>query len=436
MKREDKKEEVINTLGLDQAPPKKKSGKKRLVIGFIIGFLLMMMLIGTPKKRSRVVQYNTEPVEQGDVVITITATGNLAPTNKVDVGCEISGIVKSVMVDFNDHVTIGQPLASIDDTKYTAAILESKAALKAGEARLMQAKAALKQKQQNMNRLKQVFKLSGGKAPSKGEMELAEVDLQRGHADVSSAEAAVQQAKARLQIDAFNLSKTTVYSPVDGIVLKRNVGPGQTVAATLQTPILFTLAEDLTKLEVKVDVDEADVGLVKEGQEATFTVESHEDTTFKAVITQLRYDSQIFNGVVTYPTLLSVDNKDLMLRPGMTATVKIEAKRIPNAIKIPNAALRFTPDPKLLRRQSKRPGTYRRALFKAFLDKSNADDKIDDEQGESNMTQKVWILDDDRLKSVGVDTGLTDGRFTVMTKGSLKPGTQVVVDAVTAKDKK
>lgn len=433
MTREDKKEEVIQTLGLDQPVPKKKSGKRRLVIGFIIGFLFVMMLIGMPEKRAKVVHYNTEPVEQGDMVITITATGNLAPTNKVEVGSEISGIVKTVLVDFNDHVTVGQPLASIDDTKYVAAVLETKAALKSAEARLQQTKAALAQKKQNMKRLKQVFKFSGGKSPSKGEMELAEVDLKRSQADVSAAEAAVQQAKARLQIDASNLAKTTVYSPINGVVLKRHIGPGQTVAATLQTPVLFTLAEDLTKLEVKVDVDEADVGLVKEGQEATFTVESHEDSVFKAQITQLRYDSQIFNGVVTYPTLLSVDNKDLMLRPGMTATVKIVAKKIPNTIKIPNAALRFAPDPKVLKRQSKRPATYRRALFKAFFNKSsNADENSDEMQETAKLTQKVWILDNERLKPIGVNTGVTDGRFTVMTEGNLKPGTQLVVEAVTS----
>lgn len=433
MKRKDKKEEVIQTLGLDQPPPKKKSRKRWLVILFIIVSLLFMMMAGMPEKRQKVVHYNTEPVQRGDLIITITATGNLAPTNKVEVGSEISGIVKSVLVDFNDHVTVGQPLAKLDDTKYVAAVMETKAALASANARLLQAQASLSQQKQNMKRLKKVYKLSGGKAPSAGEMELAETNLQRAKADVSAANATVQQAQARLKIDESNLSKTTAYSPINGVVLKRNIDPGQTVAATLQTPVLFTLAEDLTKLEVKVDVDEADVGLVKEGQEATFTVESHDDRLFNAKIKQLRYDSQIYNGVVTYPTLLSVDNPDLSLRPGMTATVRIVAKKISDTIKIPNAALRFKPDPKQLEKKPKRPATYRRALIKAFFQKkSNADTKAEETPSDEELSQQVWVLEDDRLKSVRVNTGMTDGRYTAMTKGRLKEGAQVVVEAVTS----
>ncbi len=425
MTRKSKKEEIIDTLGLEERPKKKKRfGKKIIITAFIAVPVLLIVLIGLPENTTRSVEYKTEAVKRGDLVISITATGNLAPTNKVEVGSELSGIVKTVMVDFNDQVRERQPLASLDNTNYTAAVMEAKAALVSAEARLKQADASLVLKEQNMKRLKQVHRLSGGKAPSKNEMELAEAELHRARADLSSAQAGIQQAQARLTIDETNLSKTVVYSPINGVVLRRNVDPGQTVAASLQAPVLFTLAEDLTQLELQVDVDEADVGLIKQGQEATFTVESHPDRTFNARITQLRYDSQINNGVVTYPTLLSVDNPGLMLRPGMTATVRIEAMKIMNTLMIPNEALRFRP-PEHKKNASKKTG-----LFRMFTLKSNAAPPEPEKEHWKAGESHVYILKGDQLKAVGMRTGLSDGRHTAITDTQLKAGDQVVLEVV------
>ncbi|MBI5064325.1 MAG: efflux RND transporter periplasmic adaptor subunit, partial [Desulfatitalea sp.] len=289
------------------------------------------------------IEYKTAGITQGDLTVVVSATGNLTPTHEVQVGSELSGIIKSIAVDYNDRVTVGQPLAYLDSTKYEAAVMQSRAALTSAESRLQQTQATALQKEQNLKRLNKAHALSGGKAPSAGELDIATADTLRAKADTAAAQAAIHQAKAVLKIDETNLAKTTIYSPIDGIVLKRNVDPGQTVAATLQTPVLFVLAQDLSRMKLQVDVDEADVGLVREGQIAVFSVDAYAGRTFQAEIIQVRYGSQITNGVVTYTTLLNVANPDLVLRPGMTATAKIEVSKVINTLLVPNTALRFTP---------------------------------------------------------------------------------------------
>jgi HlyD family secretion protein len=417
-----KSKEIINTLGLDQgAVSQKLRSRWRKWALILLGVLIVLFLV-LRRPSEQAVSYKTEAVSRGDLTVIVTATGNLAPTNKVDVGCELSGIVKSVEVDYNARVKVGQPLASLDDTKFEAAVMEAKAALASAQARLKQSKATSQLKEQNLKRLKQAHKLSGGKAPSLGELELAEADVQRAKADVTAAEAAIEQAQAKLKIDQSNLSKTTIYSPINGIVLKRAVDPGQTVAAQLQTPVLFTIAEDLSKMELQVDVDEADVGLVQEGLTATFGVEAYPGRVFTARIAQLRYGSQITNGVVTYTTLLNVENPDLVLRPGMTATAKIVASRIADAVLVPNQALRFTPQ---LDGAGGKGG-----LFGVLLSRSKADEN----QGKTEKRWKigqtqVWVLKGNQPVAVSVNPGPTDGVHTVVPEGELKPGMEVIVDA-------
>ncbi len=417
-----KSKEIVNTLGLDASTTSRKARKRWWVLVLIVIAVLFLAVVSLKRKPEQTVKYRTEEVTRGDLSVIVSATGNLAPTNKVDVGCELSGIVKSVEVDYNAHVKVGQPLARLDDTKFEAAVMESKAAMASAQARLKQSEATFQLKEQNLKRLKQAHQLSGGKAPSLGELELAEADVQRSKADVTAAQAAIEQAQARLKMDQSNLSKTVIYSPINGIVLKRAVDPGQTVAAQLQTPILITLAEDLPKMELQVDVDEADVGLVQEGQTATFSVEAYPGRVFTATIAQLRYGSQITNGVVTYTTMLNVDNPDLVLRPGMTATAKIVAKHINDALLVPNAALRFTPQ---------MDGTSGgRGLFGILMKRS----KPEEESGQSEKRWKigqgkVWVLKDGQPEAIGVDPGATDGAQTVVKDTDLQPGMQVIVDA-------
>lgn len=367
------------------------------------------------------IRYQTTPAETGDLTVTVTATGTLEPLTQVEVGTEVSGTVEEVLVDYNDRVKVGQVLLRLDTAKLGAQALQSEAALKAAEARLLQAQATVKEAQANYTRLQRVRELSGGKVPSEQDMTQAEAALDRARAAAAGAEADIAEARARVSVDTTNLQKAVIRSPIDGIVLARKVEPGQTVAASLQTPVLFDLAENLTQMELHVAVDEADVGQVKEGQEATFTVDAYPDRTFPAKISEVRFSPKTVDGVVTYETLLTVDNADLALRPGMTATAEVTVDQRTDALLIPNAALRFSPQDTQKDDRSfvtrilmpfRRPQRERRA------------------GGEGDLPQKVWVLKDGKPAPVRIKVGATDGRVTEVVAGDLTPGAPLVVDAL------
>jgi HlyD family secretion protein len=288
-------------------------------------------------------RYATGPVSVGTLVVTVSATGNLQPTNQVEVGSELSGIVDQVYVDINDPVKQGQVLARLDLSRLQDAVAKSRASLAAAEAQVLLAQATVAEARAALSRYRQVAELSGGKVPSQSEMDSADANLKRAEANEASARASVTQARANLQSDETNLAKASIRSPIDGVVLKRQVEPGQTVAASFQAPVLFTLAEDLAKMELQVDVDEADVGQVKAGQKARFSVDAWPGRHYTAVITRVGFGSQVKDGVVSYLTVLEVDNSDLSLRPGMTGTAEITTLTRENTLLVPNAALRFTP---------------------------------------------------------------------------------------------
>jgi HlyD family secretion protein len=322
-------------------------------------------------------------------------------------------------------VAKGQPLAHLDSTNFEAALLASKGALASAKARLERAKATMQLKKQNLKRLKQAVSLSKGQALSRNDLELAEAELKIAKAETTDAQAAIQQAEANLKVDETNLSKTIIVSPIDGMVLMRNVDPGQTVAASLQAPVLFTLAEDLAQMELQVDVDEADVGKVAAGQWATFVVDAYPNRQFSAVITQVRYGAQSTNGVVTYKTLLRVDNPDLVLRPGMTATADIMIQEIKNAVLVPNAAFRFTPPAGISDNQQQ--GQKQGFFSKLTSGTQEKETKNTDRENKN----KVWILKGGRPVPMEVTTGPTNGTLTVIEDDSdLKPGTPLVVDVV------
>ena len=252
----------------------------------------------------------------GSLTVTVTATGNLEPTNQVDVGSEVSGLVEAVFVDDNDRVTVNQVLARLDISKLEDAVVNNRAALASAEARVLQATASVTEARANLTRLQRVAELSGGKVPSQAELETAEASLARAEADEASARATVEQARASLSSAETSLAKASIRSPINGVVLARQVEPGQTVAASFQAPVLFTLAEDLSSMELEVDVDEADVGQVRAGQKAVFTVDAYPNRQFPATIVRVDFGSQVTDGVVSYATVLRVDNDDLRLRPG------------------------------------------------------------------------------------------------------------------------
>lgn len=369
-------------------------------------------------------RYETTAASRGSLLVTVSATGTLEPTNQVDVGSELSGLIETMTVDENDRVTKGQVLARLDLSKLNDAITRSEATLASAEAKVLQAKATAKEAQAKLERLRTVAKLSGGKVPSSTEMETAEATAARASADVHAAEATVAEARATLSTDRTNLAKASIRSPIDGIVLARKMEPGQTVAASFETPVLFTIAEDLAKMELQVSVDEADVGQVHEGQRATFGVDAYPGRSYPATITRVGYGSETTDGVVSYKTILRVENDDLSLRPGMTATAEIVTAQRDDVLLVPNEALRFTPSDEgapttgrgLVGSLIPAPPPQRKTRTPAASDESGA--------------RTVWILRDGAPAPVGITTGSTDGRRTEVTGGALAAGDLVITDAI------
>ncbi len=372
-------------------------------------------------------RYTTEAATLGTLVVKVSATGNLQPTNTVDVGSELSGIVDKVYVDDNDEVNKGQILAQLDLSRLQDAVAKSRASLAAAEAQVLQAQATVAEARATLSRFRQVSQLSGGKVPSKTEMDSAEANLKRAEANVASVRASVTQARATLQSDETNLGKASIRSPIRGVVLSREVDPGQTVAASFQAPVLFKLAEDLTKMELQVDVDEADVGQVRAGQKATFSVDAWPGREYSAVITRVGYGAQEAEGVVSYLTVLEVANDDLSLRPGMTGTADITTLTRENALLVPNAALRFTPAASDAA-EKKSGGSVMGALLPRMPRQTRKPRQVDSNSG----AQRVWVLQDGQPAAIDVQTGATNGRVTEVTGGALKAGMQVITEALSA----
>ncbi|MBI5505406.1 MAG: efflux RND transporter periplasmic adaptor subunit [Deltaproteobacteria bacterium] len=371
--------------------------------------------------------YQTEPVEKGNLVVTVSATGTLQPTNKVEVGSELSGIVDTVSVDFNDRVRKGQVLAKLDVSKLSAAVVQSQAQLDVNKSLRREKEATVAEATAELERLAAVRKASGGRLPSQHDMDVAAATLERARASVDNAAAQIELAAAKLDVDQTNLAKAEIRAPIDGIVLSRKVEPGQTLAASLQTPVLFTLAEDLAQMELEVDVDEADVGQVRDGMSATFTVDAYSDRRFPAKITQLRYASETVDNVVTYKAVLVVANPDLALRPGMTATADIVISTVDDAVLIPNAALRFIPP----RAQDEKDDRSLLQKLMPFSRRLSASKRPPADGAGKGSKRSVYVLEDGRPREVSVTIGASDGSRTQVLSGDLRPGTQVVVDATT-----
>ncbi|MBT3070974.1 efflux RND transporter periplasmic adaptor subunit [Rhodomicrobium sp. Az07] len=358
--------------------------------------------------------YVTEPALKGDLTVTVTATGTVYPTNQVEVSSELSGIIRKVLVDHNDTVKAGQVVAELDTVTLNAMVERSKAALAAAKARVVQAEATALERSKHFDRQKA---LNASRFTSDTNLDFARADLGRAAATVDSAKADVRVAEAELKQNETALSKTKLYSPVDGVVLKRSVEPGQTVAASFQPPILFVIAENLKRVELRVDVDEADVGKVRVGQKATFTVEAYPGRRFPARIEQVRFASDTTNHVVTYKAILRADNPDFVLRPGMTATADIVVEEAQDALLIPNAALRFAPPPPPAK---KRGGGF--SLFK--MPRMQSTTPVADT---TTNERRVYVLEDGKPVALRIRVGPSDKAVTQV-KAGLEAGTPVITD--------
>jgi HlyD family secretion protein len=420
----DPNSEIAKTIGLDAASARRKKLKRKIYWGLALLAVVLLLVKWNMDSGDAEIQFKTRPVKKGSITITVTATGNLTPTNQVEVGSELSGIVDTVDADFNDQVTVGQVLAKLDTSRLDAEVLQAWAMLASARAKVLQAKATVNESRNQLKRLEAVRELSNDRAVSQQDIETAQAIMDRAAADKASANAGVDQAKASLEAIETDLSKTVIRSPINGIVLARSVEPGQTVAASLQAPVLFTLAEDLTKMELNVDVDEADVAQVKEGQDADFTVDAYPDKTFPAKITQVRYGPKTVAGVVTYETILNVDNSDLLLRPGMTATADIIVNKIEDAILVPNAVLRFDP-PEI----EETADNSRRGVMRLFPSRKHPAKKRT-ELHPDRSHQLVWTQKNGELISIDVVTGESDGSMTEIKSGDVTPGMKLVVDMI------
>lgn len=365
-------------------------------------------------------RYLTEEVRRGRLVVSVTANGTLQPTNKVDIGSGLSGTVARVRADVNDRVDRGQVLAELDTDKLRDQVRRSRAALDEAQAAVRQASATVRESQAALARLQEVARMSGGQVPSRAELSAGEAASARAEAALASARAGVTSAQAALSVDETNLRKAFIRSPIHGVVLSRNVDPGNAVAASLQAVTLFTLAEDLSKMKLQVNVDEADVGQVREGQVARFTVAAWPHRPYPATITRVGYGSTIKDNVVTYLAELQVDNPDLSLRPGMTATAVIEAAVREDALLVPNAALRFAPSTAAASQSAGGGSIVSRLVPRP---PAQAPRRAGTRTAEA---RQVWVLQDGQPVAVPVTPGLSDGRMTEVTGGALRPGTAVI----------
>jgi HlyD family secretion protein len=411
--------EIRALLRLDKAHAPSFGGHRLGVWSAAAALLLLLaaffMLRGGPRAEQ---DFVVEPANRADVTVIITATGSVQPTNQVDISSELSGTIRNVLVDFNSPVKVGQVLAELDTDKLTATLNSSRAKLASAEAKVLDAEATLAERKLALDR-KQT--LVTGKISSQQDLDTAKAAFDRAVAAIASAKADVGVAEADVQLNETNMVKSRITSPINGVVLKRNVDPGQTVASSLQAPVLFTIAEDLRQMEVQVDVDEADVGKVQEGQDGTFSVDAYPERKFEARIRELRYGSEVVQGVVTYKAVLTTDNTDLSLRPGMTATAEIIVQRVKNTLSVPNAALRYTPPAKQTSGQGS--GFLRRLL------PGRPQFRPASEREDSTANRRVWVLRQGVPTSVPVVVGATDGRRTQIVKGELQEGQGVIVDS-------
>lgn len=362
------------------------------------------------------VVYRAVPVERGHITVEVSATGTLQPLTQVEVSSELSGVVRSVRVDENQRVAVGDVLAELDTTRISAQVERAQASVSAAAARVADADVTLKETDQTLARTQT---LSGRGMATEQALETAKAARDRAASAVAIAKANLEVADADLKLQQADFAKSTIYAPIDGIVLSRTVNPGQTVASSMQAPILFVIAENLETMELKAAVDEADIGTVAPGQTARFTVDAFPGRRFDAKIRDISYASSVTEGVVTYQARLNVSNEELLLRPGMTATVDIVTREADGVMLVPAAALRFTPP-----QPSQSSGWSLQQLFNprpsmGFFRQRGGTTTA------SDGSRPVYVLRDGQPEMVRVTTGATTGESVEILSG-LKEGDRVI----------
>ena len=373
--------------------------------------------------------YITEPLVRGDIGLTITATGNLEPTNEVTVGSELSGITLEVYVDINSRVTKGQPLVKLDTSKLTQQTESNRAAVKAAQANVVLAEATVTETEALLARQIELKRISGGKVPSGSVIDSAYATAQRASANLAATQAAVATAEAQVRINENDLNKAVIKSPIDGIVLTRSIEPGQTVAASFTAPQLFIIAEKLERMILKVTIAEADIGHVAKGQKSSFTVDAWPERSYTATVSVVSYGSAVTQNVVTYEADLDVTNDDLSLRPGMTATADIRVQESKGVFLVPTAALRFNPEAAV-----KAAGAAKKSFVQSLIPMPTRNRSRPDpaeSADKSKTSARIFIMHDGKAEPIAIKTGITDGRRTEVSGAGLTEGMLVITRSAT-----
>lgn len=404
--------------------------RKRLLWGAALGLAVAVtvgaVLLARRQAPDPASAYQTAEAVRGSLRVVVTATGTVDARNKVVVGAEVSGRLIEVPVDFNDRVEPGQVLARIDPTPFQLEVSQSQARMQSARAALATARATEAEARQNLRRFES---LAAEGLVSRQDLDSSRAAAERAKASIASAQAAIAEAEAAQQASATRLEKTTIRSPIAGIVLDRKVEVGQTVTAGFQTPELFSLATDLAEMELNAAIDEADVGRIREGQEATFTVDAYPDRVFQSHVVSVRNVAVLTQNVVTYEAVLSVDNDDRALRPGMTATATIVTAKVEDAVLVPNAALRFKP-PKPEVAGRKGPATNPFMMGPPRGMRWGGDQGREESGGRqrAGAPGEVYLLEGGQPVARPIVRGETDGDRTVVLEGNLEPGTRVITD--------
>jgi HlyD family secretion protein len=370
--------------------------KKKVII--VVALVIVFLAAGAffiLNNRDNGPKFRMDKVTKGDVRATVTATGTVSAITTVLVGTQVSGTIKTLYVDYNSAVKKGQILAQIDSSTFQAQVEQARANLSLAKANVEKSEAALVDAKRTMERNKGLFARN---LIARSDFDTSETNHQSAAAQLAGSKAQVAQAKAALDFAQINLKYTRIVSPVDGTVISRSVDVGQTVAASFQTPTLFNIAQDLTRMQIETSVDEADIGKIMVDQLVEFTVDAYPDMTFNGKVSEVRNAPTTVQNVVTYAVVVRVRNHDLKLKPGMTANVSIILADKKGVLRIPNTALRFSPAEKVKETQVRKgPG--------------------------------VWVLENRKPKRVNVAIGISDGNYTEILSGDLQEGNEVIVEA-------
>lgn len=407
-------EEILN--------PSKNTNRWLYIILIGLIFICCTIAYFLFTQKSKIIYNTTKPI-LGNITQTISATGTLSATNDVEIGSQISGTISKVYVDVNDNVKKGQILAEINPNKLKQTLDGYEAQLNSAKANLESSKVTLQQKKWNYERLEKLYKATKGQSPSQLELQTAKLDFLQAQADVKIKQASMQQIQTNINAAKIDLQNSIITSPIDGIILTREVSAGQTVAASLNTPTLFTLAENLKDMKLVVNISESDIGKVKANQKVSFNVDAYPNQTFYAKVNRVNFASTTTDNITSYETNIFVDNEQLLLRPGMSATANIEVASAKNAVLIPIAAIFYQPN--IQTTQKKKSNA---SLFPAPPPRQKR--SINNAKNINGTNATIWILKDNIPQEISIEIGVSNSKFVQVLSKEITQDTLIITDSI------